>query len=227
MNLLASWDGLSPASVIAGGRIVTLFILSVLLMGCQAATPTVSNRALLAHLPGVDFSGLRSMEPLDSVKVTCSLPDRWRALAPNEAAMYTIRQWKSPSGYTGVGIVYAHLPFPVNAKALLWFAKMEYTKKGGDGTALGEWTDSLGRPWFEAENEKYHVRGYAVTDGFSAWIVFSGYKITRPMNTAEMNLASRCIDTVVPYSGEKKPAHAVIADDEDEDDGKPKGAGKG
>jgi hypothetical protein len=177
------------------------------------ASPTVSNSTLLAHLPGVDFSGLKPIESIDSIKVDCSVPGKWKTLRQDHNSLYTHQQWKSPTGYTGAGVVYVHLPIPLNAKALLWFAKLEYTKKGpASGAALGEWTDDLGRPWFEAENEKYHVRGYAVTNGFSAWIVYYGYKVLRPLEPSELNLAARCVDTVVPQTGEKRPSNVNLAD---------------
>ena len=42
------------------------------------------------------------------------------------------------------------------------------------------------------------MRGYAVTNGGDAWIVYFGYKINRPPDPAELSLAARCVDTVVP-----------------------------
>src|SRR6185437_7437827 len=188
-------------------------LLAIAAAGCQVSSPTVSNSALLAHLPGVDFAGLKPMDAVDSVKVDCSIPAKWKTLREDHNSLYTHQQWKSQTGYTGAGVVYVHLPIPLSAKMVLWFAKMEYTKKGSSsGKPLGEWTDDLGRPWFEAENEKYHVRGYAVTDGFSAWIVYYGYKVQRPMEPAELNLAARCVDTVVPQTGEKRPSSVNLAD---------------
>lgn len=194
----------------ANGLIACLLALGV--VGCQSGAPTVSNRILIAHLPGVDFSGLNPMGSIERVKASCSLPSKWIPLRCQYNPLYTNQQWKSPSGYSGVGIVYAHLPFPLSAKTLLWFAKLEYSKNGEDGKALSQWTDELGRPWFEAENDMYHVRGYAVTNGFSAWIVYFGYKTNRPPSAAELNLAARCVDTVVPQSGEPMPSKPAVAD---------------
>lgn len=194
------------------GRGCACLILLLMSTGCQVGTPTVSNSALLAHLPGVDFSGLKPVQPVDPIKVDCSVPSRWKTLRLDHNALYTHQQWKSQTGYTGAGVAYIHLPIPLSAKAVLWFAKMEYTKKGPTtGKALGEWTDELGRPWFEAENEKYHVRGYAVTNGFSAWIVYYGYKVQRPLEPAELSLAQRCVDTVVPWTGESRPSSLNLA----------------
>ena len=180
-------------------------------LGCQNAWPTVSNRALVAHWPGVNFSGLRPMTGVKRVNVSCSLPRKWIALQCQSNLLYTNQQWKAPSGYTGLGIIYAHLPFPLSAQTLLWFARLEYSRNGATGQALAQWTDSLGRPWFEAQNDKYHVRGYAVTDGASAWIVYFGYKTTRPANISELNLASHSVDTVLPHFAEPVPSGPVIA----------------
>jgi len=49
------------------------------------------------------------------------------------------------------------------------------------------------------------VRGYAVTNGNDAWIVYYGYKLQYPPNATELSIAGRCADSVVPHTGE---AHA-------------------
>jgi hypothetical protein len=104
------------------------------------------------------------------------------------------------------------MPLPLSAKALVWFAKLQYAKDSNGGRLVKEWTDELGRPWFEGENNKYHVRGYVEVDGFSAWLVYFGYKVNRPINTAELGIAARCIETVVPMTGERHPSHSSIAE---------------
>jgi hypothetical protein len=173
--------------------------------GCQGPGSTVSNRILIAHLPGVDFSGLRPMQSIGSVKVDCSPPDKWLVGLPDNAGLYTHQQWKSPSRTTGAGVLYVRLPFPLSPQTLLWFAKLEYSKAAtGGGKALADWTDSLGRPWFEAENEKYHVKGYAVVNGFDAWIVYYGYRVKSMPNPSELSLAARFVDTVIPQTGAGK-----------------------
>ncbi len=151
------------------------------------------------------------MVTIDDVAATCSLPSGWIPLRLQVNPLYSHQQWKSPSGHTGLGIIYVRLPMPLNAKTLLWFAKLEYSKKGTDGEALGEWTDALGRPWFEAENEKYHVRGYAVTNGMNAWIVYSGYKTKYPPDASDMNIAARSIETVIPQLGDNPSGNASVA----------------
>lgn len=177
-----------------------LCVLGGLLAGCQGGSPTVSNRILLAHLPGIDFSGLARAQYIPAVKVAASIPSTWHALKLQSNPIYSHQQWKAPSGYTGTGIFHVNMPLPFDAHTLLWFAKAEYAKKAADGKPLGEWTDPLGRPWFEAENDKYHVRGYAVTQGLDAWIVYYGYKTTRPVDADELSLAGRSIDTVLPQT---------------------------
>lgn len=215
MDVLSGY-GITAMSLGRLARMACVLIVAGAAIGCQTATPTVSNRILLSHLPGIDFSGLKPMAEVGPVAASFSLPDRWIPLRLQTTPLYTHQQWKSPSGHTGLGVVYARLPFPLKAKALLWFARLEYSKKGSDGQALGEWTDSLGRPWFEAENEKYHVRGYAVTDGLNAWIIYSGYKIRYTPDPSELNIAARSIDTVIPNTGEKESGNSAVANGEKE-----------
>jgi hypothetical protein len=73
-----------------------------------------------------------------------------------------------------------------------------YRKQHGGGRILNEWTDEFGRPWFEAESDLYYVRGYAITRGFDGWIIYCGYRVTRPPNPSEINLAARCLETILP-----------------------------
>lgn len=165
--------------------------------GCQVKKPEV-NRRLIQHQAMVDFSGLKSVETLEEVRVTAAAPRQWTAAPLHKTGMYAHQQWKSPTGRTGVGVAFIRLPLPLNEKAVLWFAKREYTKRSDDGQLLNEWVDDLGRHWFEAENDKYHVRGYAITRGWSAWIVYFGHKINYPPDPAEISLAARACDTIVP-----------------------------
>ena len=199
MGVVASW--FTTRDLVCAGitRALVLSSLCWMAAGCQSGKPTVSNTALLAHLPGVNFSGLTPMRQVAGVNVACSVPEQWKPLKLEHTALYSHQQWKSPSGYTGVGVVYAGLPIPLDAQAVLWFAKLEYGKRGDNNNQIiAEWTDNLGRPWFEAQNSKYHVRGYAMTDGGDAWIVYFGYKVNRPPDPSEVSLAARCVDTVVP-----------------------------
>jgi hypothetical protein len=95
------------------------------------------------------------------------------------------------------------LPIPLPAQAIVWFAKNEYLKRAKDqhdGKLIGQWTDSLGREWFEAENSKYHVRGYAMTQGSQAWIVYSGWRVTSEPQPTEITLARRSLESVVPVN---------------------------
>jgi len=166
-------------------------------VGCQSTSP-VTNRRLIEHQALIDFSGLKDAEQVAAVKASCSLPRQWEPMALKKSALYSHQQWRSPSGHTGVGVVYIRLPFPVSEGMLLWFAKREYTKSNEDGKAIGQWTDEVGREWFEAENNKYHVRGYAIVRGFNAWIVYFGYKTGYPPDLAELSIAARSAETFIP-----------------------------
>lgn len=165
--------------------------------GCQTHAPT-TNRRLIEHQALIDFSGLKPAEPVDPVKVSCSIPRQWEAMPLKRTGLYAHQQWKSPSTHTGVGVVYIRLPLPFSERTLLWIAKREYTKASEEGKLISQWTDELGREWFEAQNNKYHVRGYVIVRGFNAWLVYFGSKTGYPPDLAELSLAARAVETFIP-----------------------------
>ena len=171
----------------------------LLVSGCTFQQ-TVPTARLIQHQAIVDVAGLKETETIEPVKVHVAAPQKWEALNIKYTPMFTDAQWRSPSRLTGVGVAYVRLPIPLPARALVWFAKNEYVKRSGDqsGEVLGQWTDDLGRPWFEARNSRYHVRGYCVTKGFEAWIIYSGYKREQPPSAAELGVAARSLETIVP-----------------------------
>jgi hypothetical protein len=181
-------------SVSAAAVVALLLVVST---GCTTNSP-VTNRRLIEHQALIDFSGLKPAEQVNAVKVSCALPRQWEAMALKKTPLYSHQQWRSPSSHTGVGVVYVRLPLPLSEGMLLWLAKREYTKSNEDGKVVGEWTDEVGRSWFEAENNKYHVRGYALIRGFNAWIVYFGSKTGYPPDMAELSLAARCVQTFIP-----------------------------
>jgi len=166
-------------------------------IGCQSGA-TVSSRQLIDHQAFIDFSGLKPDSPVPLVKSTIATPRRWDVMPRMSNALFSHQQWRSPSTHTGVGILYAHLPLPVSAKTVVWFAKQQYAKRAQDGKVLDEWVDGLGRSWFEAENDKYHIRGYVVVHGLDAWVVYLGYRVKFVPNLGEISLAARSVETVVP-----------------------------
>ena len=165
--------------------------------GCQTGGGA-SSRRLIEHQALIDFSGLDSVQRYDEINAAIAAPRRWEVLPVNTNPIYTHQQWRSPSRHTGVGILCAHMPLPLSTKAVIWLAKQEYQKKGNDGKLIGEWTDSLGRSWFEAENAKYHVRGYVFVKGFTAWVVYFGYRVRYAPDVAEISVAARSAETAVP-----------------------------
>ena len=184
--------------------------------GCQTNAP-VSNRRLIEHQAMIDFSGLAPAEPVEAVKVSCSVPRQWDAMPLKKTALYAHQQWKSPSTRTGMGVVHVRLPLPLSERTLLWLAKREYTKASDDGKLVGQWTDELGREWFEAQNNKYHVRGYAIVRGFNAWLVYFGSKTGYPPDVAELSLAARAVETFIPDSRRPLRRPADANDDGDGD----------
>jgi hypothetical protein len=145
----------------------------------------------------VDKEGLKKVQLVQALKVTAAPPADWAMLPAYKGALYTHQQWRSPSKATGVGVIYARLPVPLPVGTLLWFAKQEYTKQQAEGRLIAQWTDSFGRSWFEAENNKYHVKGYAVVQGTDAWFVYSGYRMTMDRKAEEIALAERCQETIL------------------------------
>jgi hypothetical protein len=188
-----------------------LAIVAIAGTGCQSAQP-VSVQRLISHQAMVDFSGLRQAEHVPAVKAEAAPPASWSPQALKRGPMYTDMQWRSPSGAMAVGVAHVKMPLPLSARAVLWFAKGQYAKQSDDGRVVGQWVDDLGRSWFEAENNKYRVRGFILTKGFEAWIVYNGFKTTMPTDIAEMSLGARAMETVVPAPNGRR-AVAVVPND--------------
>jgi hypothetical protein len=169
----------------------------LLLTGCQMG-PSISTARLLQHQAMIDPSGLKETTVCELAKVHIATPQTWDALEPKKTAIYTDMQWRSPSKMTGVGVAYIHLPLPIPARMIVWLAAKEYSKKADDGKVLAQWEDAMGRPWFEAQNNRYHLRGYVVSKGFEAWIIYCGYKRQQPPSAVELGLAARSLETIVP-----------------------------
>jgi len=188
---------------VSAGRNLLLLLLTVLglsSVGCTIAPP-VSIRKLSIHRDQSDLTGLKTSQIFEELHVTWALPHEWESLPIKKNPLYTHQQWRSPTLLTGVGVAHITLPIPLPAQGLVWFAKNEYLKRARDqkdGKLIGQWTDSLGREWFEAENSKYHVRGYAMTQGNDAWIVYSGWRVTNDPQPAEIALARRSLESIVP-----------------------------
>jgi hypothetical protein len=185
------------------GKAAFIGLLALALAGCQLG-PTVASKRLIEPRAMIDFSGLAGVKQIEPVHATAAPPEKWDELKLTRTGPLVHQQWRSPSRNTGVGVAYVRMPLPLAARTLIWLARLEYTKKSTDGRIINEWTDHLGRPWFEAENNKYHLRGYAVTRGFDAWFIYFGYKTNSPPDPAELNLAARAMQTIVPRDGEAK-----------------------
>ncbi len=195
-------------------RAVGLVVVIAGLTGCQTTQPVIGSR-LIAHAAMIDFSGLAPCTSVTELNVEASIPEGWAPLPSQRNALFVHYQWRSATHMTGIGIVNVHLPLPMSAKALLWLASAKYSSNkdnaNSDGKLLSEWTDSIGREWFEAENSKYHVRGYAVTSGFDAWVVYTGYRLRGDPNPVEISLASRSMDSIIPLPLVKQGSDAKFA----------------
>jgi hypothetical protein len=184
----------------SGCRLGSVFVVVfAFVSGCQMATP--APKALFSeYRDKVDEAGLALPMAVDPLKINAAFPAGWQALPLQKSALYTHQQWRSPSKRTGVGVTYVRMPIPLSTKTLVWFAMNEAGKKTNNGRIIRQWHDELGREWFEAENEKYHMTGYVMTRGFDAWINYCGYRVMEPMEPLEIQLGNRALDTVMPLS---------------------------
>jgi hypothetical protein len=176
------------------------------LSGCQYQT--ISSVDLQIHQSRLDKNGLTPLHLDKAVEVTCAPPDQWEKLPVNKTLLYTHQQWRAPDHHVGMGVALIHLPLPLSSEMVIWFAKSQYSQdpkasaKGGH--LIGQWTDSIGRSWFEAENQLYHIKGYAITHGFDAWIVYSGYRVKDAPGQEEIDLAEKGADSVAPLYGDSR-----------------------
>jgi hypothetical protein len=178
-----------------------------LVLSCSVV-PNLSSTRLLNHRAAIDFTGLRKVRMIDTVKASVASPIGWDRLVTQKTVLYTHEQWRSPSMLTGVGVAYVRMPLPFSAETLCWLARQEYAKQskhGDGGKVVSTWTDQLGRVWFEGENKKYHIRGYAVTHGLDAWIVYFGYRVPSTPDPTELSVAMRSAETIVPFAGRNPP----------------------
>jgi hypothetical protein len=170
--------------------------------GCQMQT--VSATKLQIHQALLDHNGLMPVQEDQNLKISYSIPQQWDAMPLKHTLLYTHEQWRSPDHKAGMGAVYIHTPIALSVDTLVWFAKTQYskdaTRREGAGHLIGAWKDSLGRSWFEGENNLYHVKGYAMTHNCDAWIVYSGYRVNASPSQQEIDLAARSAETVVPLT---------------------------
>jgi hypothetical protein len=171
-------------------------------VGCQVA-PTVSVKQLVEHRELADLSGLKPAQSLEDLCVSWAIPGQWGLLPVPKSQLFTHQQWRSPTLATAVGVAHVKMPLALPASAVIWLAKNEYLKRAKDdktGKIIGQWTDTLGRQWFEAENSKYHVRGYVMSRGSDAWIVYSGWRVNLVRQPQEITMAERSAESVVPMN---------------------------
>lgn len=191
-------------------NLIAALMFLALMSGCQVG-PSVATNQLIAHQVFVDFTGLAPSHNVRMLKIQIAPPRDWEAIRTKASPLYSHLQWRSPSHVNAVGVVYAKLPIPFSAKTIAWLAEREYAQQANDGRVLGQWTDSLNRCWFEAENKFYHVRGYVIAHDGDAWIVYCGYKLASPPMPKEMSLAARSMETIVPLDDHENVGESAQA----------------
>jgi len=173
-----------------------------LLAACQS---NVTGSALLEHQMQSDKLGLTAVTNFAAIHASVAPPRNWTLLPTSQSIFYTHQQWRSPNHATGIGVAYIRLPLPTTPEILLFLARTQYNdarkSAGADVTASvdKQWTDALGRLWFEAQDDNYHVRGYAMTRGLEAWIVYSGHRVRGTARDSDIAMADRTADAVVPF----------------------------
>jgi hypothetical protein len=183
-------------------RVCTFLILaagSLVFTGCQVQE--VSSAQLQIHQERLDRDGLTPVQMREDLHITFAEPKGWDCLPLNTNLLYTHQQWRSADRHVGFGIAYIHTPLPLPAEAIVWLAKNQYSKgsnRDEHGKLLDEWTDTLGRRWFEAENDLYHIRGYAMTHGNSAWVVYSGFRVRARPEPEEVAVGERAAESIAP-----------------------------
>lgn len=170
-----------------------------LLSGCQIGS-NVPKAKLAEYRGKLDGAGLSSPMTVETMKISAALPSGWLPMAMQKSALFIHQQWRSPSRRTAVGVTYIRMPIPLSTKMLAWFARKEATKRLTNARILRQWTDSLGREWFEAEDARYHMTGYAMTNGFDAWINYSGYRVREPQEPGQIELAVKSLGTILPLT---------------------------
>jgi hypothetical protein len=195
------WGRVSGIGGFIGCRLLMAGALA-LCTGCQYQT--ISAIQLAIHQSRLNKTGLTVLYDTPMLKITCATPEQWDRLPSQSNMIYSHQQWRSPDHQVGMGVAYMHTPFPFSAQTIIWFAKARYSENNkSKGQLLAQWTDSLGRCWFEAQNDEYHVRGYAMTHGCDAWIVYSGYRISVKPPQAEIALAAKGADSAAPMPLER------------------------
>jgi len=168
--------------------------------GCQLLPPTASKQ-LIRPREFLDLTGLVPPRAVEELDVRWAIPRGWDASPIRRNVLYTHQQYRSPGRTVGVGVAMIRLPFPLSADLLAWLVRGEYLKRvRGQGPAelLARWTDSTGREWFDGRNGRYHARGYIRVQGLTAWIVYSGYRLSSPADPVELGIARRSAESVMP-----------------------------
>ncbi|MGD0541081.1 MAG: hypothetical protein ABSB33_06165 [Tepidisphaeraceae bacterium] len=166
-------------------------------MGCQYQS--ISATDLEMQQSRLNKTGLSALHVNSMLRITCAVPEQWESPLAQNNLIYSHQQWRSPDDEVGMGVAYVRTPVPLSAKTILWFAKARFSETHkGRGRLLGQWTDSLGRYWFEAESDQYHVSGYAMTRGRDAWVVYSGFRLGGKASEPEIAIAAKGADSVAP-----------------------------
>ena len=137
-------------------------------------------------------SGLSSPTHDDQVQATVVPPVGWKADPLKSDNGHKHRVWISPTGDTAYGVIYFTLPFPLSSNfVLIGFMN---NMKAQDGSAVlvsSVNDDALPGIRFVAEDQHYRIRTNLVNGSFEGWAIYAGSLQNRPINWAELRLATK------------------------------------
>jgi hypothetical protein len=174
-------------------------LLLLLPTACQQSN--IAGSELFKHQLQANPSGLTAPARFPDIHAVVAPPRDWTQIPASRGLFYVHQQWRSPDRGTGIGVAYVTLPLPISPQLLLFLARSQYAKdhSGSTGHLDTQWTDALGRLWFQGDDDNSHIRGYVLTRGLEAWIVYSGHHIRGPARQADIAMADRTADAVVPF----------------------------
>ena len=167
-------------------------LLASLLTACSAQRQIAATTQ-----PVAEMAGLSATIPDPDVQAIVSPPAGWKAEPLKVAERSQHRVWISPSGDTAYGVIFVRLPLPVGSDLALIGFMMEMKKTEGDGKLLDKRRDAAGVLRFIAEDPKHTIFARLITDGWLCWITYGGTLTGKPVNVAELLLASRAREATI------------------------------
>ncbi|HZL36015.1 MAG TPA: hypothetical protein VFC78_11935 [Tepidisphaeraceae bacterium] len=172
----------------------------VMLVGCAIAMAGCQSHPTTFGKPpastGPIATGLMAPRPLQSVDAWCDPPVGWKPDPLRIDAQHAHEVWASPSRQTAYGVVLIHLPLPFIGPNLIIPGFLNHLRAKDHKAELISKEDAPDLPGarFVAESGKFHINVNLIVHGWSAWAVYTGTLLTKPVNAAELKLAREAVD---------------------------------